>query len=96
MPASPLTTVRQEKRRPFMRSVLFAITMVLSVVLIGSVGALSQPDDFYYAKKGKYKAEYKREFDKDKYKVEYKWERGGCKYEYKADQKGVKEKYKCK
>ena len=78
-----------------MRSGLFAIAMVVAVVLIGSVGALGQ-GDFYYAKKGKYKAEHKREFDKDKYKVEYKWEKGGCKYEYRADRKGVKEKYKCK
>jgi hypothetical protein len=26
----------------------------------------------------------------------YKWKAGGCKYEYKADNKGFKEKYKCK
>jgi hypothetical protein len=29
-------------------------------------------------------------------KFKYKSKGGGCKYEYKADEKGVKEKYKCK
>jgi hypothetical protein len=29
-------------------------------------------------------------------KYKEKWKGGGCKYEYKADNKGIKEKYKCK
>jgi hypothetical protein len=80
-------------REAIMRSVLFPITVALSVIVSGPVGAkvgmhlgadaLSEASDVHFVKKGKYK-------------VKYKWQRGNCKYEYKADHKGVKEKYKCK